>query len=383
VRWCSVLKLRLSERLSVHPQVSVRNAPVLNDIFDLLEPLAIGLSPSIQPLAREARLVITARLASTSSTQGTSAKNAESEESAQEIYQKALQLLQDPILPVRAHGLLLLRQLVTTMPKRDELTARAEATRPLVPAILSIFRQCLQDQDSYIFLNAIQGLSAMVETYGKDVLTGLVIDYCDGLDGLGGSAMTQTQVDVRVRIGEALGQVILRCGSALGLYGKARVTFEESYSYLVAGALIPHLFAVVRTSHFPTPLRVSAISLLAQCTNTYALSIVPYIDEIASAMVDLLQLEQSSSANARQGIMDDDPTSTNAKVPPMRRSALHLLSLLTRACLNLSLAEAFDPSLARRIRITLAYVAATDVDPICKLQAKEGLEGLAALETVH
>jgi hypothetical protein len=198
----------------------VRNTPALNHIFNLLESLALGGPKSLQALAREARLVITARLASTSSNGEPRDKKVQNEESPQEIYQKALKLLQDPILPVRAHGLLLLRQLVTTKPGSGGSGKEPDINRALVPAILSIFRQSLQDEDSYIFLNAVQGLSAMVETYGKEVLMALMSDYSEGLEGLGAKALTHTQVDVRVRIGEALGQVIRRCGSALGLYGE-------------------------------------------------------------------------------------------------------------------------------------------------------------------
>jgi hypothetical protein len=202
---------------SVHPELSVRGAPELNDIFELLEPLAFKSPSAIRALAREARLVITARLASTSADGEISGSRRNQEDDPQQIYQKALKLLQDPILPVRAHGLLLLRQLVTTRPSLSNSKSEPPS-RALMPAILSIFRQSLQDEDSYIFLNAVQGLSAMVETYGKEVLTGILADYTEGLRGLGATGMTRTQVDVRVRTGEALGQVVRRCGSALGNY---------------------------------------------------------------------------------------------------------------------------------------------------------------------
>lgn len=60
----------------------------------------------------------------------------------------------------------------------------------------------------------------MVDTFGKDVLKGLVNSYTKGLDGLGEtSLLTQQDMDTRIRIGEALGQVIRKCGSALGIYG--------------------------------------------------------------------------------------------------------------------------------------------------------------------
>ena len=178
-----------------------------------MEILAINGSSSVRPLAREARLVITARLAHTPKVN----KLSSHEEQAQETYQKALKLLQDPILPVRAHGLLLLRHLVS--PPENDGTRPRRVNESLVPAILSIFLQSVQDDDSYIFLNAVQGLAAMVDRFGKDVLQSLMYNYAGGLDGLGAGNLSQQDVDIRTRIGEALNIVITRCGSALGIYG--------------------------------------------------------------------------------------------------------------------------------------------------------------------
>lgn len=189
---------------------------ILNDIFNLLEPLARDSSPGVRPLAHEARLVITARFVSESTK---SIATHPKEEKAQDIYQKALKLLQDPILPVRAHGLLLLRHLVS--PPSPALRGTPTVKDPaLVPAILSIFLQSIRDDDSYIFLNAVQGLAAMVDTFGKDVLKGLLGEYAGGLNGL--NALTNDDLDVRIRVGEALSIVIKRCGEALGIFGAHR-----------------------------------------------------------------------------------------------------------------------------------------------------------------
>lgn len=187
--------------------------PELNEVFTSLEPLTQHSSDIIAQLAREARLVMTARLASSSSAGSHRRPNTEDEEDQQETYHKALKLLQDPILPVRAHGLLLLRQLVSSSRKH-------KVDEALVPAILSIFLQSVQDDDPYIFLNAVQGLSAMVDGYGSRILFGLVRDYAGKLDGHGVTNLSQRDLDIRLRIGEALGQVIRRYGEALGIYGK-------------------------------------------------------------------------------------------------------------------------------------------------------------------
>lgn len=219
-----------------NPDLSARTNPVLNDIFLLLEPLTKHPSESLRPLAREARIVLTARLASTSSQfESSSSKKpgVDNDEDPKAIYQKALILLQDPLLPVRAHGLLLLRQLASSKSPSPEDPARlVPALDPaLLPGVLSIFLQSIQDEDSYIFLNAVQGLAAMVEGFGKEVLKGLVADYVKGLDGIGAGVLDRGEVDMRVRIGEALGQVVRRCGEALPSYGMLLVRLlDERYA---------------------------------------------------------------------------------------------------------------------------------------------------------
>ncbi|KAI0939316.1 hypothetical protein AcV5_000773 [Taiwanofungus camphoratus] len=374
--------------LEANADLSARTSPILNDIFSLLEPLAKDPSDTLRPLAREARMVMTARLASTSASSQTRAKR-NNEEGPQETYQKALKLLQDPLLPVRAHGLLLLRQLVTARKSKSGSFEEPLVDRALVPGILSIFLQSVQDDDSYMYLNAVQGLSAMVDGFGKDVLKGLVGVYAEGLGGLGGSAMTQQDVDTRTRVGEALGQVIRRCGDTLPAY---------------ANILIPPLYGVVRAFHFPTILRMSAISLLAQCAKTNAMSVLSYAADLSEAMIDLLQVEtvpaaprpkRSSTKSPdeddkaeepeRQATVDSQPTSANSKFPPLRRAALHFLSLVVRACTTRVYEAgdggelAFPAQLVGRAKTTLGYVAATDEDAVVRVMARETLEGLDEL----
>ncbi|KAJ7498954.1 hypothetical protein FB451DRAFT_1334528 [Mycena latifolia] len=344
--------------LEANEDLSARTAPVLNEIFTLLEPLSLNGSPAVQPLAREARMVMTARLASTSSPK----RSPREGNNSQEIYQKALKLLQDPILPVRAHGLLLLRQLVTPQKSHG-----AQISDPaLIPAILSIFLQSVQDDDSYMFLNAVQGLAAMVDTYGKDVLKGLVTEYSQGLDGLGANNITQHDMDIRIRIGEALASVIKRCGSALPAF---------------IDILVPRLSHVVRSTQVPTTLRTSALSLLAECENTCPLALTSYVTDLSEAMIDLLQVESSSTLPKESE--DTNPTSADSKLPLFRRAALHFLGLLIRETTR----QIYDSThtelsgrLLNRIRTTLTYVSATDGDMLVRVMAREAVEGLAELE---
>ncbi|KAL5529962.1 hypothetical protein ACEPAF_6219 [Sanghuangporus sanghuang] len=467
--------------LQENPDLSPKTEPLLNEIYSQLEPLANSASDALRPRAREARITLTARLASSGSAarpKGNGKKD--SEESPQGKYQRALKLLQDPLLPVRAHGLLLLRELVapaktTPVQRRGKdkpggtsgatvsIVQGAEVRAPsvdtaLVPAILSIFMQSIQDEDSYIFLNAVQGLAAMVDGFGRDVLKGLIDEYSKGIGG-SAAAMTSREVDLRVRVGEALGQVIRRCGEALGKY---------------VDIIVPSLFAVVRAEHLPTTLRTSAVSLLATAADTNALALSAYSTDLITAMVDLVQVEsvrrtappekteperreaaenahssdvaeagsdsremsdgrdgtrlrdveggtrsqirskvspglgtvkdRNASRMAAQkrskselgddadaGIgntMDARPTTANPKFPPLRRAALHFLSLLLRAHAARGYEGDHGPGRGivipsgpelKRAETVLVYVSMTDEDRVARVMAREAAEFLQQL----
>ncbi|KAF9009097.1 hypothetical protein BDQ17DRAFT_1349522 [Cyathus striatus] len=375
-----LVEIALSLLLSIleaDEDLSARTEVVLNDIFSLLEPLSKDGTSSIRPLAGEARMVMTARLAATSMPGRGHLRSCE-EETAQEIYQKALKLLQDPILPVRAHGLLLLRQLVTPSKKEPKAIDHA-----LIPSILSIFLQSIQDDDSYIFLNAIQGLAAMVDKFGSDVFKGLVYEYHHGLEGLGETALTQRDIDIRTRLGEALGIAIRRCGTALGLY---------------VDIVVPPLFKVVRSPYLSTTLRTSSLSLLAECVKTFALAILPYFGDLFGAMIDLLQLESvprnsspvSNKGGAEQDLitMDSHPTSTHSKFPPLRRAAIHFISLLLRE-IHVQVQDSynthpfqlpFTSETIMRLKVTLNYIASTDEDNIARVMAREARDQIQELQ---
>ncbi|KAF7964709.1 hypothetical protein HWV62_3687 [Athelia sp. TMB] len=360
--------------LETNEGLSARTAPILNDIFALLEPFA-NVQGTTQTLAREARMVMTARLASTSSIGPRTGSKHSNEMKAQETYQKAIKLLQDPILPVRAHGLLLLRQLVN--PKLANMQGDTFVDPALVPSIMAIFLQAIQDDDSYMFLNAVQGFAAMVETFGNDVLKILITEYSGYLDGLSGSSLTQADVDKRTRIGEALGQVIKRFGTTLGIY---------------ANVLIPPLEHVFRAHHVPIALRTSALSLLSDCATTDPLVFAGYASGLSDAMIDLLQVERAverPEAAADKGKnskseSEPQPTSSDSKLPALRRAALHLYTQLIRASTSQMYessysSQTFSTSQIRRAKTTLLYVAATDRDAVVRVMASEAIEHLRQL----
>jgi hypothetical protein len=175
--------------------------------------------------AREASLVLMARQS------GANLSNTESAEpgagkSSREVYQEALVLLQDPLLPVRAQGLAMLRHLVEP-PSSSSSTRATPASfeAALVPAILDIFIHSVQNEDSFIFLNAVQGLAAMVQRFGRDVFKRLLDVYAtDPTESTVG--LSKQELDVKLRVGEALGAVIGKCGESLGGYSTCSSHFS-------------------------------------------------------------------------------------------------------------------------------------------------------------
>lgn len=87
----------------------------------------------------------------------------------------------------------------------------------------------------------------------------------------------------------------------------------------------------------------------------------------------------NSGANKQPDTLDTQPTSTNTKLPPLRRGALHFLALLVRALVERAY-EGKPPeasvlhTLTNRGAAVANYVAATDVDGVVKVMARETCE---------
>ncbi|KAH8118805.1 hypothetical protein DFH11DRAFT_1569390 [Phellopilus nigrolimitatus] len=440
--------------LEDHPDLSPKTIPLLNDIYLQLEPLANSASDALRPRAREARLTLTC---SGSHPHGTERGQKGAKKARRRSTSARSSCCRIHSCPCAGTGCSSFasssrrrrrppgrarrrrRNLRTTRAAAVSIVQGAQVAAPavasaLVPAILSIFMQSIQDEDSYIFLNAVQGLAAMVDGFGKEVLRALVDEYARGVGGVGGSAMTMSsrEVDMRVRIGEALGQVIRRCGKALGSY---------------VDIVIPPIFAVVRASHLPTTLRTSAVSLLATAADTNSLALHTYTSDLVSAMIDLVQVESvsaaKSSAKTRPGLnspkstppgaqnaagdvkgkkegsttpareetsdlqtktptgqwadqhgddgsnviesitMDAAPTAADPKFPPLRRAALHFLSLLLRSLTarvyedggeGFAFGSDVSVSSMKRGTTVLGYISVTDEDDVVRVMAREAAE---------
>jgi Flp pilus assembly secretin CpaC len=170
--------------------------------------------------------------------------------------------------------------------------------------------------------------------------------------------------------------------------------------------LIPPLFNLIGERDAPIVIRVSTLSILAQCVDVNPQAVTAYCGSIRRAMLDLLEIEslhaqkQYSESKKNITIPDDQPVTTDPKVAEFRRAALHLLGVLLRDTVRQKYAaeekvqrsalqgpavsitraphdqtvELLDQDSMRRIDSVLGYVSATDVDSVVRFMAQELLE---------
>lgn len=145
---------------------------------------------------------------------------------------------------------------------------------------------------------------------------------------------------------------------------------------------------VFRAHHVPITLRTSALSLLSECATTDPLVFTGYASDLSDAMIDLLQVERpEAEADKGKGSKIDNelpPTSSDSKLPALRRGALHFYAQLIRASTAQVYesgysSQTFSTAHIRRAKTTLTYVAATDQDGVVRVMANEAVEGLTQL----
>jgi hypothetical protein len=123
-------------------------------------------------------------------------------EQQREKYATALSYLRDPLIPVRAHGLHLLRELIFDRAPIVDVTNTAR-----------LLITMLKDGDSFVYLNVVKCLTALTDRHFKTVTNMLVSAYLNDEDVL--NLKEKLGLDERLRIGEALLATVQRLGQAL------------------------------------------------------------------------------------------------------------------------------------------------------------------------
>ena len=184
---------------------------------------------------------------------------------------------------------------------------------------------------------------------------------------------------------------------------------------------------MIRETTMPIPLRSSAFSVLAACTQAAPLAMLPFAEQLIDACLSLLSLEsrpvwrskppQTAPATRRDDEADSDdeeaeparskrggpryeetpqPSTTDPKHPSLRRGAILFLALVFRSAnqqqsttaplegslrlggirmpgATLARASTVNVQLVDRAWTVLRYVSETDEDGLVRFQAKEAL----------
>ncbi|ODQ79453.1 hypothetical protein BABINDRAFT_161851 [Babjeviella inositovora NRRL Y-12698] len=225
----------------------------------------------------------------------------------------AITSLNDPLIPIRAHGLYLLRELVN---KKSDVVG--------LDFVVELHLAQLKDPEPFIYLNVIKGLEALLE-WDRGKTLPLLVDLYQK-DG---------NVDERLRIGEVLLRFIQSTNEA----------FAGAWADLVVGTT---LRMIRRDGEADNRMRMSAMSLLGVCCKTNPAAISRHVSDALDCTLGILQLEKEQDAAI------------------MRRAAIVLVHDLIMGSNGL---DGFPKSYGLKCLNCLRYITETDVDLLTREQA--------------
>lgn len=245
-------------------------------------------------------------------------------EAQRKILTRAITNLNDPLVPIRAHGLYLLRQLV-------------EQRSPVISIdfVVNLHLVQLKDSEPFVYLNVVKGLESLLEWDDKEVLPVLVALYAD----------PEQDIDERLRVGEVL----------LRYIQNQNEVFHGDMASLVCEAALKLIRRPANDSDKADDrMRMSAMSLLGTCCNTNPIGIFGNLENALDSAIGILQLETGKDAAI------------------MRRSAIVLIHDLILGTSESSKVP-FPRSYMEKVMTTLRYIQANDSDLLAREQAQSVL----------
>ncbi|CAG8442579.1 10649_t:CDS:2 [Acaulospora colombiana] len=303
----------LASLLAEHKDLSTQDSHVLSLVSGNLIPFQTHPNPSICSLSRGLRLTISVReAASKYSSPSQNSHESQRREESLKKFQEALEALQDEILPIKARGITMLKEMVL---EKDVVMNEGEN----LDRVFDIFIQMVQDDESFIYFNAIKGLSSLTDVHGEVIIRKLMKIYSDAGQNL----------DNRLRVGEAILQTVQRCGDALGKYSE-NVT-----------------------------LRMSALSIIGCACETSPLALTSWFRDVMDWVLNILDIQSEAE---------------------IRRASIVLLISLFRGLSSHSQTIYLIPKdLLERSWRTLSYIEEVDKDELTRYQARIGLSELDAM----
>lgn len=234
------------------------------------------------------------------------------------LLKKALANINDPLVPIRAHGLLQLRQLLQKRSKQVD-----------IKKVFMIHITQLHDQDPFIYLNVIRGLGMLIDIRPDETLQLLFKAYR--------AKESKSSVDDILKIGEVLMNYVSVQGE----------TFTGKNSAQLISICLENVKEKERVDN---RVRMSSMSILGKCLELNALGIQDFIGDILDCAFGILTFETNTDS-------DDEDIKKNSAI--MRRSAVHLIyDLLSNSGLGL-FPESYG---VEKVKTTLSYIKSQDND---------------------
>ncbi|KAJ2057201.1 hypothetical protein GGI17_005776 [Coemansia sp. S146] len=248
-------------------------------------------------------------------------------------FNAAVRDVRDDLVPVQAHGIIELRNMVLSKSSALNNTDRMDAA-------IAIFTDMVRSPDSYIYLNAIRGLSSLADAHGRRFVPALAEMYTNS-----------GPLEECLRIGEALLQSVQRAGPMLADY---------------ASDVVPRLLAAIHPTadvslvdeSSESVVRVhSALSILSAVAQACPLALQKWIVEITSTLEGMLLLSDTAMA------------------PVLRRAAVVFWVSLLRGYDD-RLLQLVDSHTLRTAYRSLRRVGESDSDEMTRLHALVGIDEL-------
>lgn len=235
----------------------------------------------------------------------------------------AMMNLNDLLEPIKVQGL---RELISLIEKGSPVVTTEK--------VLNLHLQSLHNQDPFIYLNAITGLTTLCKMENKQTL-GVLLKFYNNVDG-------RNSLDDILKVGEVL----------INYIQKENELFQGTH----ANAIIDACLATIRRyGEVDNRLRMSAISILGVCLKVNAIGIQARIGDILDCSFGILQLEK-----------DRQESKSNNNSFMVRRAAIHLLhDLMYNAGLSL-FPKRYN---YQKLKELLHYVKESDEDFLVREQA--------------
>ncbi|KAK6201213.1 protein required for cell viability [Scheffersomyces amazonensis] len=255
------------------------------------------------------------------------------EDAQKKILKRAVTNLNDPLVPIRAHGLYLLRQLI-----------EMKTSVVSLDFVINLHLIQLKDNDPFIYINVIKGLESLIDWDEDQVLTIMTKLY----------ESPEEDLDDRLKIGE----VLLR--------------YVQKYKELLTGdnakRLVESCLNIIRRKSIKEEdqdnrLRMSSMSILGTTCKTNPLGIIGYLEDAIDCAIGILQLEKSKDESI------------------MRRAAIVLLDDMIMGT-SLTDNVPFPRKYQQNVINLLRYITQTDNDLLTRENAQQVLDSIHELASL-